>query len=310
MADIVITEFMDEAAIAEGLKGLDVLYDPQLVDKPEALQAALGDARAVIVRNRTQVRAPLLAAAPKLKVVGRLGVGLDNIDLVACAARSVTVHPATGANDVSVAEYVITAALMLLRRAWFATDRVARGEWPRNDLMGCEMSGKTLGLIGFGAIARETAARAGAMGMSVIAYDPYLKAADPAWARLGASPAALPTLLAAADVISLHVPLTASTRNLIDAAALAAMKPGAIVVNAARGGVVDEAALVEALKAGRIGGAALDVFEVEPLKGEQAALFAGCPNLILTPHIAGVTEESNVRVSWVTVENVKKALAV
>jgi (S)-sulfolactate dehydrogenase len=310
MADIVITEFMDEAAIAEGLKGLDVLYDPQLVDKPEALQAALGDARAVIVRNRTQVRAPLLAAAPKLKVVGRLGVGLDNIDLVACAARSVTVHPATGANDVSVAEYVITAALMLLRRAWFATDRVARGEWPRNDLMGCEMSGKTLGLIGFGAIARETAARAGAMGMSVIAYDPYLKAADPAWARLGASPAELPTLLAAADVISLHVPLTASTRNLIDAAALAAMKPGAIVVNAARGGVVDEAALVEALKAGRIGGAALDVFEVEPLKGEQAALFAGCPNLILTPHIAGVTEESNVRVSWVTVENVKKALAV
>ena len=309
MADIVITEFMDEAAITEGLKGLDVLYDPQLVDKPEALHVALGEARAIIVRNRTQVRGPLLAAAPKLKVVGRLGVGLDNIDLVACAARSVTVHPATGANDVSVAEYVVTAALILLRRAWFATDRVVRGEWPRNDLMGCEMAGKTLGLIGFGAIARETAARARAMGMSVIAYDPYVKADDPAWSRLGASPAGVPALLAAADVISLHVPLTGATRNLIDAAALSAMKPGVIVINAARGGVLDEAALVEALKAGRIGGAALDVFEVEPLKGERAALFAGCPNLILTPHIAGVTEESNVRVSWVTVDNVRKSLA-
>lgn len=309
MPDIVITEFMDEAAITEGLKGHDVVYDPKLVDKPEELASLLAGARAIIVRNRTQVRAPLLDAAPKLKVVGRLGVGLDNIDMLACAARSISVHPATGANDVSVAEYVITAALVLLRRAWFATDRVAAGTWPRNDLMGGEISGKTLGLVGFGAIARETALRARALGMEVIAHDPFLKADDPAWARLGATPYELPALLREADVVSLHVPLTERTRGMIGTNALASMKRSAILINAARGGVVDEPTLVSALKGGVIAGAALDVFDVEPLKGEQAALFAGCPNLILTPHIAGVTEESNVRVSWVTVENVKRALA-
>ncbi len=310
MPDIVITEFMDEAAVSEGFKGYDVAYDPKLADKPDELARLLADARAIVVRNRTQVRAPLLAAAPKLKVVGRLGVGLDNIDLLACAARSVEVFPATGANDVSVAEYVITAALVLLRRAWFATDRVARGEWPRNDLMGAEMSGKTLGLIGFGAIARETALRAKALGMTVIAHDPYVRPGSSIWNERGVDCMSLAEVLSASHVVSLHVPLTDATRDLINSASLAAMRKDAIVINAARGGVVDEAALVEALKSGRIAGAALDVFEAEPLKGEQAALFAGCPNLILTPHIAGVTGESNVRVSWVTVENVKKALAV
>jgi (S)-sulfolactate dehydrogenase len=309
MPDIVITEFMDEAAVSEGLKGHDVLYDPALVDRPDALARLAAEARALIVRNRTQVRGALLQAAARLKVVGRLGVGLDNIDVEACKARGVQVFPATGANDLSVAEYVITAALMLLRRAWFATDRVAAGSWPRNDLMGREMSGKTLGLVGFGAIARETARRARALGMSVIAHDPFVRPDDPTWALEGVLPVALADLLARADVVSLHVPLTDGTRNLIDAGALAAMKGDAILVNAARGGVVDEPALVAALKAGRLGGAALDVFEAEPLKGDKAAAFAGCPNLILTPHIAGVTEESNVRVSWVTVENVKRALA-
>lgn len=308
MPDIVITEFMDEAAVAEGLKGHDVVYDPKLVDKPEELARLVADCRALIVRNRTQVRGALLDAARNLKVVGRLGVGLDNIDVEACKARGVQVFPATGANDLSVAEYVITAALALLRRAWFATDRVAAGAWPRNDLMGREMSGKTLGLVGFGAIARETARRARAMGMAVIAHDPFVKPDDPAWAAEGVAPAALDALLARSDVVSLHVPLTDATRNLLGSAALAAMKRDAILINAARGGVVDEAALVAALKAGALGGAALDVFDAEPLKGAQAALFEGCPNLILTPHIAGVTEESNVRVSWVTVENVKRAL--
>jgi (S)-sulfolactate dehydrogenase len=310
MPEIVITEFMDETAISEGLKGHDVVYDPTLVDKPDTLLPLLAEARGLIVRNRTQVRGALLAAAPRLKVVGRLGVGLDNIDVVACAARSITVCPATGANDLSVAEYVITAAAMLLRRAWFATERVAAGAWPRNDLMGREMTEKTLGLIGFGAIARETARRARAMGMAVLAHDPFIANADPVWGRELVRPASLEALLAASDVVSLHVPLTDKTRNLIDHGALAKMKPDAILINAARGGVVDEGALVAALRTRRLGGAALDVFDQEPLKGEAAALFAGCPNLILTPHIAGVTEESNTRVSWVTVENVKKALAV
>lgn len=216
MPDIVVAEFMDEAAVREGFAGLDVLYDPTLVDRPADLARAVADARALIVRNRTQVRGALLEAAPRLRVIGRLGVGLDNIDLEACRARGIAVYPATGANDVSVAEYVITAALVLLRRAWFATDRVARGEWPRNALMGREASEKTLGLVGFGSIAREVALRAKVLGMSVIAHDPFVEAANPVWGHYGVKPASLEGLLAACHVVSLHVPLTDRTRNLID----------------------------------------------------------------------------------------------
>jgi (S)-sulfolactate dehydrogenase len=311
MSDIVITEFMDEDAIRDGLKGLDVLYDPKLVDRADDLAKAVADARGLIVRNRTQVRGSLLAAAPKLKVVGRLGVGLDNIDVEACKARDIAVFPATGANDISVAEYVIGTAMLLLRGAYGSTEEVVAGAWPRNKLMGREIAGKRLGLVGFGAIAKETAKRAIALGMSVTAYDPYVKADSPAWNQPWGrvEPSSFNDLLASADVVSLHVPLTPETRNLIDADAIARMRRDAILVNAARGGVVDEAAVAEALKAGRLGGAALDVFDEEPLSAARGAVFAGCPNLVLTPHIAGVTVESNERVSWVTVENVRKHLA-
>lgn len=306
MADIVITEFMDEEVIARDFAGRDVLYDPTLVDRPEALAGLLGDARALVVRNRTQVRPPLLALAPRLRVVGRLGVGLDNIDTAACEARGIAVCPATGANDVAVAEYVLTAALVLLRGAWFATARVAAGEWPRMALIGREASGQRLGLVGFGAIARETAARARALGMVVAAYDPYLPDGHPAWngiERLG-----LDELLAASDVVSLHVPLTSETRSLIGGRALSLMKPRAVLINAARGGVVDEAALAAALRAGTLAGAALDVFETEPLDAARGARFDGIRNLLLTPHVAGVTEQSNVRVSIVTAAAVLRHL--
>lgn len=298
MPEIVISEFMDEAAIQSVLAGRDVLYDPKLVDNPAALHAALGEARALIVRNRTQVRGALLEAAPKLEAVGRLGVGLDNIDLAACKARDIAVFPATGANDVSVAEYVVTAMLVLLRRAWFATPEVVAGRWPRMTTIGREVSGKTLGLIGLGGIARETAVRARALGMTIVAFDPLLPADHPAWQL--ASAVDFDTLLAQSDVVSLHVPLTPATRNMIGAAQLAALRPGSVLINAARGGVIDEGAVVEALRSGQLGGAALDVFEHEPLDAARGIAFADLPNLLLTPHIAGVTEESNVRVSEVT----------
>ena len=306
MPEIVISEFMDEAAIRASFAGRDVLYDPKLVDDPTRLAAAVRDARALIVRNRTQVRGALLEAATQLQVVGRLGVGLDNIDVTACEARGIAVYPATGANDLSVAEYVITAALMLLRRAWFASARVAAGEWPRTELMGRELSGKRLGLVGYGAIARVTGRMARGLGMSVAAYDPLLPADHAAWAD--ASPQPLPELLATSDVVSLHVPLTDATRNMIDTSALAGMRRGAILVNAARGGIVDEAALCAALRSGHLGGAALDVFAREPVDAASGASFVGVPNLILTPHIAGVTDESNVRVSAVTAEAVARHL--
>jgi (S)-sulfolactate dehydrogenase len=306
MPEIVISEFMDEAAIREAFADRDVLYDPQLVDDATRLHDAVRDARALVVRNRTQVRGTLLDAAARLEVVGRLGVGLDNIDVTACAARGVAVYPASGANDLSVAEYVITAALVLLRRAWFATGRVTAGEWPRTALMGREIAGKRLGLVGYGSIARVTAGMARGLGMSIAASDPLLPADHPAWA--GAERQTLPDLLRGSDVVSLHVPLTETTRNMLDAGALALMKPDAILINAARGGIVDEMALCEALRSGRLGGAALDVFEREPVDATTGARFARVPNLILTPHIAGVTDESNVRVSSVTAQAVARHL--
>lgn len=302
MAEIVISEFMDADAVGRLEARHATLYDPDLVDRPEALGAALGGARALVVRNRTRVTEALLAAAPGLTCVGRLGVGLDNIDLGACQSRSVAVYPATGANDVAVAEYVIAAALVLLRGAYGASVEVAGGAWPRQRLIGREASGKRMGLIGFGAIARQAAVRARALGMAIAAHDPFLAESDAAWA--GVERLDLDALLATSDVISLHVPLTAGTRHLIDAAALARMKPDAVLINTARGGVVDEAALADALARGALGGAALDVFETEPLTTADGAPFAGLPNVILTPHVAGVTEESNVRVGRVIADRV------
>lgn len=300
---IVITEFMDEAALA----GLDVRYDPTLVDDRSRLLAALGETQALVVRNRTRVDTELLDAAPRLRVVGRLGVGLDNIDMEACAARDIAVRPATGANTASVAEYVIAAAMLLVRGAFEARADMVAGAWPRAQLgRGGEIGGRVMGLVGYGGIGRAVAARAAALGMKVVAHDPQLPPADPAWATT--QPLALDDLLARADVVSLHVPLVEATRHLIDAAALARMKPRAVLVNTARGGVVDEAAVAEALRAGRLSGAALDVFETEPLTGDAAERFRDVPNLVLSPHIAGVTAEANARVSELTMRHVLEVL--
>ena len=307
MPDIVISEFMDRDAVDSLAADFDVLYDPDLVERGEELAAAVASARAMIVRNRTQVRGELLEAASALRVVGRLGVGLDNIDLSACRERGIRVCPAIGANDVAVAEYVVATALVLLRGAYFAVDAVIAGRWPRQACIGRECTGKVLGLIGFGGIARETARRARALGMEVIAHDPFVSAEDPAWKGAGRENE-LAGLLHKADIVSLHVPLTEETRDLIDADALALMKPGAVLINTARGGVVDEKALVDGLKTGAIRGAALDVFAREPVDVETGSCFASVPNLSLTPHIAAVTGESNVRVSAVTARNVREVL--
>lgn len=308
MADIVITEFMDDAVAAELAATHDVLYEKDLPDRPDDLAREAAQARALIVRNRTQVTAGLLDACPNLKVVGRLGVGLENIDLDACAARGIEVCPARGANAVSVAEYVIAAMLMLLRGAYRATDRVIAGEWPRNALMGREAAGTTLGLVGFGDIARHVAVRASALGMDLIAHDPLLHDEDPVWREMRVEPMTLEQLLDFSDVISLHTPYTPETANMIDAAAFATMKADAILIDTARGGIVDEAALIDALKSGAISGAALDVFAEEPVSAENGARYAGVPNLILTPHIAGVTEDSNRWTSVLTVRNVLRVL--
>ncbi len=307
MPDIVITEFMDQSAVDDLSARFDVFYLPDLVDHPEDLREALIDARAIIVRNRTQVRQELLDGARNLQVVGRLGVGLDNIDVAACERQGVTVYPATGANDIAVAEYVIATALILARNAYSATDQVIAGSWPRPDCIGREIQDQVLGLIGCGSIARATAKRAQAMGMTAIAYDPFISADDHVWSDIGRVENVY-ELLEAADVISLHVPLTDATRNLIDTEALSKIKHGSLLINTARGGIIDEAALIEAMQAGRVGGAAIDVFADEPVDKNTGSQFSDIPNLLLTPHIAGVTEQSNVRVSSMIASKVTEHL--
>lgn len=307
MAKIVITEFMDEAAVAVLSEAHETHYDQGLADRQGEIASLIGDASALIVRNRTQVDAALLDAAPGLKCVGRLGVGLDNIDLEACKARGVAVFPAIGANNQSVAEYVIANAMMLLRGAYLSTGAMIEGAWPRQQLMGRELAGRTMGLVGFGAIAREVALRASVLGMEIVAYDPFCMADDPGWQL--ARNVSLDGVLELSDVVSLHTPLNDGTRHMIDAGALSKMKPDAVIINAARGGIIDEEALASALSKGKLGGAALDVFEAEPLTAEAAAKFSGIGNLVLTPHIAGVTAESNVRVSAVTARSVLKHLS-
>jgi (S)-sulfolactate dehydrogenase len=300
---IIIDEFMDDAAVASLASRFDVVYDRNLVDRRSELLGNLAAADALIVRNRTQVNAELLATAPALKVVGRLGVGLDNIDLPACAARNVAVIPATGANAQAVAEYVIGMALLLLRTAYQSTAAMTDGKWPRSVLSnGREVAGKTLGLVGFGDIGKLTGTLGRALGMRVIGFDPHIPMESPVWSVEQTTPCSLDEITAQADVVSLHVPLTAETRNLFDAQRIARMKRGAVLINSARGGVVDEAAVASALKAHTLGGAALDVFTHEPLPAGSP--LADCPNLVLTPHIAGVTAESNVRVSTLIADKV------
>lgn len=305
---ILISEFMDEAAVASLRTCFETTYDATFVDRRDELLLRLKDVDALIVRNRTLVNTELVAAAQKLIVVGRLGVGLDNIDLVACKARNVEVIPASGANALAVAEYVIATAMMLLRGAYVSSPAVAAGDWPRGPLSnGREIGGKVLGIVGFGSIGQLTARLAQGLGMQVVGCDPMIDAAAPVWKEAGVDCRTLDELVAGSDVISLHIPLTAGTRNLMSAARLALMKPGAVLINSARGGIIDEPALASALKEKRLGGAALDVFDDEPLKA--GSTLADCPNLILTPHIAGVTAESNTRVSSMIAERVAAYLS-
>lgn len=305
---IVISEFMDGPAVADLAARFDTRYDAGLVDDAAALRAAVAEADALIVRNRTQVDAALLAAAPRLQVVGRLGVGLDNIDVAACRARGIEVIPATGANAQAVAEYVVCTAMILLRGAYQSSADVAAGRWPRAALSsGREFAGKTLGLVGLGGIGQLTARLARTLGARVVAHDPAVDAQLPLLRELDLRVTGLDELLAAADVVSLHVPLTEATRRLLDRSRLGRMKPGAILINTARGGIVDELALADLLRGGHLGGAALDVFDAEPLPAGTE--LAGAPNLILTPHIAGVTQESNRRVSVLVAQRVIEFLS-
>lgn len=296
---IVIPEKMHEDAVHSLGKKFETIYNPALVDQPQGLKRLLQDADALIVRKDTRVDAYLLDAAPKLRVVGRLGIGLDNFDLDACKARDVAVIRVSDTNKQSVAEYVIGAALVLLRPVFLGTADVLRGTWPRlRHFHDHELCGKTLGLIGFGNIGRHTARLAGRLGMRVIAHDPFVPETAHHWHELDVESRSLNEVLSEADVVSIHVPLLDSTRNLMNRERIGLMKRGAILINASRGGIVDEQAVVGALKSRYLSGAALDVFVQEPLP--DGTIFADVPNLLLTPHVAGITLEAEARTAhWI-----------
>jgi (S)-sulfolactate dehydrogenase len=307
MARIVISEFMDERAVAQLKAAHDVFYDPQLVGDAARLRAEAATADALVVRNLTQVRGELLAALTRCKVVGRLGVGLDNIDVPACEAKGIKVIPATGANALSVAEYVIASTMLLLRGAFASSAAVAAGEWPRAALgNGRETAGQTLGIIGFGSIGQTTARLARGLGMQVIAYDTMLAPDAPLFAQAGVRYAGLDELIRTADAVTLHVPLVDTTRGLFSAARIGQMKKGAVLINTSRGHIVDIAAVSAALRSGQLGGAAIDVFDAEPLPASAA--LQSCPNLLLTPHISGVSMQSNERVSFMIADKVMESL--
>src|ERR1700694_1715414 len=304
---VVISEFMEPAAVASLAARFDTACDADLSERRDQLTRLIADADDLIVRTKTQVDGELLAAAPQLKVVGRLGVGLDNIDVLQCKSRGIEVILATGANALAVAEYVIAAALILLRGAYSSTEAVAAGKWPRAALAsGRELAGKTLGVIGFGQIGQLTGRLARAFGMKVIGFDAMIPTEHPMWSAERTAARKFDEVLRDADVISIHVPLTPATRGLIDAGRLALMKADAVPINTARGEIVNEAALAAALKSGKLGGGALDVFEHEPLAAGSPLL--GCPHLLPPPPIAGAPRESNVRVSSMIAEKVAAAL--
>jgi (S)-sulfolactate dehydrogenase len=308
MADIVITEFLEPSTLKLLEQDFSVHCDPELWSKRAELEKLVRHLPALIVRNRTRVDKALLGLAPRLKVVGRLGVGLDNIDVNHCEARGIEIVSARGANATSVAEYAIAMAMTLLRGpAYLGTQRLVKGEWPREAFgRGLELAGKTLGVIGLGSIGSTTARKARALEMRVIACDPYLPAMSENWHL--AEKVSLDTLLGAADAVTLHCPLTEETRGMIGAHEIGLMKKGAVLINTARGGIVDHPALAAALRSGQLGGAALDVFEGEPITKDEGQIFDGAANVILTPHIAGVTVEANHRVSRITIEGVARLL--
>ena len=283
---IVLAEKVSSAtlAILQKEDGWNVVTADQIKN---GLAAELADADALVVRSAVQVDAKLLESAPKLRVIGRAGIGVDNIDVPAASKRNIVVMNTPGANAVAVAELVIAQMISLARMIPRANATMHAGKWEKKTLQGTELRAKTLGIIGVGNIGQEVARRAAAFGMELVGYDPFLKpeVAD----KFGVKLVSLDELFKQADYITLHVALTPETEGIIGAANIAKMKKGVRIVNCARGELVKEAELVEALKSGQVAGAALDVFQKEPLKDSA---FYGMDNVLLTPHIAGSTDEA------------------
>lgn len=301
---VVVADRVAEAGLARLREAPDIEV-AVLAGRPAAeLERALADAHALIVRSETRVTAALLDHAPHLLIVARAGVGVDNIDVPAATRRGIAVINAPGANTVSAAEHTFALLLALARRVPWAAESMRRGEWDRKRFEGSELRGKTIGVVGLGRIGGHVAQLARAFGMQVLGHDPYL--APERAAELQARLVGLDDLLRESDVVTLHLALTPQTQRLMNSDRLQAMKPSAVLVNAARGELVDEGALVAAIEGGRLAGAALDVFATEPLPADSA--LRRLDRVILTPHLAASTTEAQERVSTETCGAVRDAL--
>jgi len=301
--DVAVVEEVWGEAFEQLAADLSVRRTPDAWQDQARLAEAVGNARALVVRNKTQVTAELLQGAPRLQVVARAGVGLDNLDLAAADNAGVVVVAALGANAVSVAEHTLALALAVARRIVSLDAATRNGGWDRGP--GTELAGGTWGLLSAGATARATGRLAKALGMTVLAHDPYVDPAHPELVELGVRLTGLEELVGRSDVLSVHLPATPDTRGLISADLLARTKPHLILINCGRGEVVDEEALADALESGRIAGAGLDVRAVEPpVPGRLEAL----PSVVLTPHIAGITGAAQRRIAEVLCADIRAVL--
>jgi len=304
MIKILVSDPLSE----EGLKILKEVKEFQ-VDvrtdlKPEQLKEAIKDYDALLVRSATKATKDIINAAGRLKVIGRAGVGLDNVDLDAATQKGVIVMNTPGGNTISTAEHAMSMILALSRSIPQANASTKKGEWKRSKFIGVELYAKALGVVGFGRIGKEVAKRALSFGMRVLAFDPFLSR-DVA-ESLGAEVVDLKDLLRQADYITLHTPMTDETKHMISEKEFALMKEGVRVINCARGGIIDEVALIKAVKEGKVSGAALDVFEKEPIPPESEIL--KLDNIIVTPHLGASTEEAQVNVAIEVAEIVRDAL--
>jgi D-3-phosphoglycerate dehydrogenase len=300
---IVIADQLPASAVGL-LKELDgCTVDAKAGRSPADLARDLTNADAIIVRSATTVDEKLIAAAPKLRVIARAGTGVDNVDVPAATARGIVVMNAPGANSVSVAEHAVALMLSLARAVPAADATMKKGVWDKKKLTGIELRGKTLGLVGLGRIGQEVAARARAFGMGIVAHDPFIS--EQVAGTLGVELEDLDGLCAKADYISLHIPSTPETRHLFNRERFAKCKPSARIINTARGELIDEAALAEAIKGGHIAGAGLDVFETEPPKD---GVLTTLPQVVATPHIAASTVEAQEQVGLETAAAVRDFL--
>lgn len=302
MDRILVTEKIGSEGLAALQQAAEV--DLQLDLAPAMLKEILPRYDALVVRSQTKVTADVLEAGSRLRVVGRAGTGVDNIDLAAATRRGILVVNAPASNSIAVAELTVGLLLALARSIPQAHASLAAGRWERGKYMGSEVRGKTLGLLGLGRIGAEVARRARALEMEILAYDPFIS--EERAAQLGVRPVTLDELLRESDAVSLHVPLLDSTRNLLNADRLGQMRRGAWLINCARGGIIDEAALVDALESGQIGGAALDVWAKEPPTGSP---LLGHPKVIALPHLGASTEEAQALTAADVAEGVVDALA-